>query len=913
MTSTTMRRRWGATTGALLLALTACSGATGGADTASSSTRATGVPASALRTVDPAALQALVDQAVKDWLIPGAVVVLRTPQGEITVGSGAGELGQPRTPDADTHFRIASNTKTMTSAVILQLAQEGKLRLDDPVSTYVAGVPGGDAITVAQLLAMRTGLYNYTNSPIIADSLDRDPDRVWRPQELLDIAFAQPADFAPGAEFEYSNTNYVLLGMIIEKVDGRSLADSYQARLFGPFGMTETRLPSPTDPVDAALPEPFAHGYQYGSSSVALVGEPAYTPEQVAAAHDGSWPPTDVTGVNHSFAFGAGDVVSTAGDLATWMDALVGGKVLDPDHQRLWTDSPQVEHPDNPAGQWYGYGITRQQVGDVTLTFHGGETAGYNSFMGVDAANGMTLVVWANQPVNVDTMSQTANALMVKILDLIYVDPPSAPASTAAEQPATFEESTCPSPNLNGVPTYDFPATMTCGYLTVPESRSRPDGRTIKIFVAKAPAISATPAADPLVVLVGGPGGAGSISYAAMIKDGVNADRDAYFVDQRGTLHADPLLSCPEFDTVGNELLSMPFTSDAATDKDRVAVQACHDRWAAAGVDLSAYNTAENAADIADLRVALGVDAWDVYGVSYGSKLAAVLLRDHPEGIRSVVLDSVSPPNLNIAENWWSAPAGSFHGIFAACAAQPACASAYPNLESDFSNTVTSLTSAPVVVQTTGPDGDPLSLNIDGFVLAHAVIMSTERHDASGVPKMITDAAAGRYDDVVAATVEYMTPAPIIGVGGHGLAFGVFCSESADLTTEQATLAHAKSVLPQFPDQVLRIQPKQGRLFTECPAWDVPPADPSMMDPVVSDVPVLIMEGDFDAATAPEWVDLITPGLSKSQVVHFPFTGHSTLGKSACAQDVMNSFLKDPTQPVDSSCTASMQLTFTTS
>lgn len=916
----TSHRRLAAVAVAILLTLPACSGSAGDPATSwapsSSGPSSSAAASPALKTVDPAALQTLVDQTIKDWLIPGAVVLVRTPQGDVTVGSGTTELGRPQTPDASTHFRIASNTKTMTSAVILQLAQEGRLRLDDPVSKYVPGVPGGDTITVAQLLAMRTGLYNFTNSQIIANSLDNDPARAWQPRELLDIAFAQPANFAPGAEFEYSNTNYVLLGMIIEQVDGRSLADSMQARLFGPLGMTNTEFPAAAD---NTLPEPYAHGYLYGSSSVALFGEPEYTPEQIAAAHDGTWPPTDFTGVNHSFAFAAGGVVSTAGDLATWMDALVGGKVLDSEHQQLWAASPQVEDPDKPAGQWYGYGIARQKVGDITLTFHGGETAGYNSFMGVDAANDMTLVVWTNQPDSVDTMRQTANSLMVKVLDLVYVDPPSAAVASppvrsapSAAQTAAFEETACPTPNLPGLPALDFPPTMTCGYLTVPENRSNPDGKAIKIFVAKAPATSAAPAADPLVVLDGGPGGAGSISYAAMTGAGVNADRDVYFVDQRGTLHSDPLLNCPEYDTVANELASMPFSSDAATAKDLMAVQSCHDRWAAAGVDLSAYNTAENAADIADLRVALGIEAWDVYGVSYGTKLAAVLLRDHPEGIRSVVLDSVSPPNFNIVENWWSAPADSFQAIFAACAAQPACAAAYPSLETDFYDTVNRLTSSPAVVETTGPDGAPLSLNIDGFVLAYAIIMTTERHDAAGVPKMIADAAARRYADVAAATVEFMTPASIVGAAGYGLAFGVFCSESADLTTEAATSAHAKAVLPQFPDQVLKIQPKQGRLFAQCPIWDVAPADASMMDPVVSDVPVLIMEGDFDGATAPEWVDLVTPGLSRSQVVRFPFTGHATLNKSDCARDVMNAFLADPTQPVDSSCTTSIQLTFTT-
>jgi hypothetical protein len=140
----------------------------------------------------------------------------------------------------------------------------------------------------------------------------------------------------------------------------------------------------------------------------------------------------------------------------------------------------------------------------------------------------------------------------------------------------------------------------------------------------------------------------------------------------------------------------------------------------------------------------------------------------------------------------------------------------------------------------------------------------------------------------------------------------VFCSESADLATEEEALAHAKSVLPDFPEQVLRVMPKQGRLFQECPVWDVPPADPAMSAPVESDVPVLIMEGDFDAATAPEWVDLITPGLPNSQVVAFPLTGHAVLGKSACSIELMTAFLDDPSQPVDSTCVDEIEIPFIT-
>jgi hypothetical protein len=144
-----------------------------------------------------------------------------------------------------------------------------------------------------------------------------------------------------------------------------------------------------------------------------------------------------------------------------------------------------------------------------------------------------------------------------------------------------------------------------------------------------------------------------------------------------------------------------------------------------------------------------------------------------------------------------------------------------------------------------------------------------------------------------------------------GLAMTVFCAESANLTTEAAALSKARQALPGFPDRVLRVQPKQGRLFTECPIWNVGKAAPSVTAPTVSDVPVLILEGTFDAATAPEWVEMIIPDLKNSQVVMFPFTGHSVLGKSTCALSIMAAFLDNPTRPVDQTCAAQTTLTFT--
>ena len=378
---------------------------------------------SGLKQIDQAALQAMLDNTAKELLIPGAVILLRTPQGEFTVTYGTTLLGATTPPRADTHFAVASNTKTMTAALIMQLAQENKLSLDDPVSKYVPGVPNGDHITIAQLLNMRSGLYNYSDDPAIWENMDRNPAKVWSPAQLLAIAFAHPPNFPPGTAYEYNNTNYALLGLTIEKVGGKPLAQAMQERLFGPLRLLHTVLPGSAV---NSLPEPYSHGYLYGSASVAMVGTPPYSPQVQAAARAGTLLPKDYTNLNHSFAAAAGGVVSTANNLATWIQALVGGRVLNSTYQHLWLDSPQPEDPSKPDGQQYGYGIAKLHWGSNAMYFHGGEIPGYNSFMGYDPGNQVTLVVWTNLTVSLDE-KQTANALMLKVLDQIYVVSPLQP------------------------------------------------------------------------------------------------------------------------------------------------------------------------------------------------------------------------------------------------------------------------------------------------------------------------------------------------------------------------------------------------------------------------------------------------------------------------------------------------------
>jgi D-alanyl-D-alanine carboxypeptidase len=372
-----------------------------------------------LKPFDPVALQGVVEATAKELLLPGAMVLLRTPQGDLAFGYGATELGGTTSPRADTHFRIASNTKTMTAAVIVQLVQEGKLRFDDPISKYVEGVPNGDNATISELLKMRSGLYNYTSAPELGQSLDHDPTKVWTPQELLAIAFKRPTIFGPGKEYDYCNTNYVLLGLVAEKLERASMAKIFQDRLFGPLGMKHTLLPAGTS---NTIPEPYSHGYLYGSSSYALVDAP-YPAELQTAAKAGTVKPNDVTRQNPSYAFAAGGAISTADDLAIWIRALVGGKLLDANYQRQWLDSPEPQDPSKPLGQKYGYGITQLTFGPNSMYFHGGEMPGYNSRMGYDPVNDVTLIIWTSLTISLDGQP-TANPIMLKMLDHIYTVSP---------------------------------------------------------------------------------------------------------------------------------------------------------------------------------------------------------------------------------------------------------------------------------------------------------------------------------------------------------------------------------------------------------------------------------------------------------------------------------------------------------
>ncbi|QCB97811.1 class A beta-lactamase-related serine hydrolase [Arthrobacter sp. PAMC25564] len=356
--------------------------------TATDTTATSTAAAPALLPLDKAQLQKTFEDTAKELLVPGAVVLLRTPEGGFTSTYGVSNLGGNAPVSLDDHIRIGSITKTWTGTVILQLVQEGRLKLSDPVAIYRADVPNGANITIEQLLTMRSGLYNYSESYELNLALDTTPQRVWTPEELLAIALPLPVYFAPGQGFHYSNTNTVLLGLIAEKLEGKPLARIIQDRILGPLGLSQTSFP-PSD--SNVLPSPHPQGYMY-MTNVLTIASSQLPADLIARAKAGTLAPNDYTNSNPSWAWAAGQGISTAGDLATWAEAITGGKLLRPELQKVWLDSPRPVDPNDAGGALYGLALAK--FGQ--LYGHTGELPGFNSFMGSDPVNKVTLVVWTN-------------------------------------------------------------------------------------------------------------------------------------------------------------------------------------------------------------------------------------------------------------------------------------------------------------------------------------------------------------------------------------------------------------------------------------------------------------------------------------------------------------------------------------
>ncbi|MEV0534763.1 serine hydrolase domain-containing protein [Kitasatospora sp. NPDC050463] len=315
-------------------------------------------------------LTARLDKAIEDVReqagIPGVAVGLWMPgKGSYVRATGVADTTTGKPMSTDFFQRIGSETKTFTVTALLELVDDGRIGLDDPISDYVEGVPCGPDITLRQLAEMRSGLFPYTSDPDFIQALESDPSRPFTPREVLAYGFKHANTFGPGEKFEYSNTNLVLLGLVVEKVSGRSLVDFIDERVLRPARLRHTLFPTGPE-----FPEPHARGY----TDQTLNGEVA-----------------DATDWNPSWAWAAGAMISDLHDLRRWARILATGTLLSPQTQRERLKVLPTGFP----GTSYGLGIfeTGGWIG------HNGSIPGYETVAVHLPAQRATLVIEINTDV----------------------------------------------------------------------------------------------------------------------------------------------------------------------------------------------------------------------------------------------------------------------------------------------------------------------------------------------------------------------------------------------------------------------------------------------------------------------------------------------------------------------------------
>ncbi|EXG80528.1 serine hydrolase domain-containing protein [Cryptosporangium arvum] len=304
------------------------------------------------------ALQREVAQHVLEAGPPGYLARIDNGRQVYTLARGVADKKTGRPIKATDQFEAGSNTKTFTSVLALQQVDRGRLSLDAPVEKYLPGVvPNGKNITVRRLLNHTSGLFSYTGDENFFANMAKDPQHVYTDAELLKIAFKHQPYFAPGKGWQYSNTNYTLLGMILQKQTGKSMATLVQERIAGPLGLEDTYY---ADPRATDTGEGFAHGYAIEFAT----GKPGYTDTS-------SWP-------IGSWGGAAGAIVTTADDLSTFLSGVLQGKLFSA--AQLTQMKTTVPLPEAfPIKGGYGLGLFKTDSPCGTVWGHGGDTMGHHS------------------------------------------------------------------------------------------------------------------------------------------------------------------------------------------------------------------------------------------------------------------------------------------------------------------------------------------------------------------------------------------------------------------------------------------------------------------------------------------------------------------------------------------------------
>jgi pimeloyl-ACP methyl ester carboxylesterase len=450
-----------------------------------------------------------------------------------------------------------------------------------------------------------------------------------------------------------------------------------------------------------------------------------------------------------------------------------------------------------------------------------------------------------------------------------------------------------------------------CGYLTVPEQRADPDTRLIRLAVAIFHPPGGATKPDPLIYLSGGPGAsvleAVRYQFDLLSKPAFETGRDLVLFDQRGVGLSQPALDCPELDQLSLDLLDrqvqdQPITEAQANQLLLESITTCQTNLSQTA-DLSAYNTAASAADVEDLRQALGYESVNLWGGSYGTRLALEVMRSNPKSLRSVVLDAVYPPDVDL---YASAPDNfqrALERLFAACAANAVCNQAYPDLETEFYTLVTRLNAEPVLRKIQNPfTGKHYEAWLSGDNLLGMVFQllydSKLRYLLPGIIHAAYQGDFTTFDQVRGALIAQMK------LSSRGMMFSVQCHEEIPFSSPQdlqdAIDRHPR-LAGMYQGPILGIQ-----TYVVCQTWPAGKAGPEANQPVYSDIPTLVLSGEFDPITPPEWGRRVTQTLQNAVFYEYPGVGHGASTLAGCPNQMMADFLSDPSHAPDDDCILKM-------
>ncbi len=455
-----------------------------------------------------------------------------------------------------------------------------------------------------------------------------------------------------------------------------------------------------------------------------------------------------------------------------------------------------------------------------------------------------------------------------------------------------------------------------CYYLTVEEQRRSEDststGRVIRLAVAvfRPPGGAAQP--DPVIYLSGGPGvGVLEIlrwQYEAMSEPVFATGRELIYFDQRGIGLSQPELDCPGYDRLVLDFLDRQIDGrevgeEEITELLQASLRDCRDELSQVA-DLTAYNSAASAADVDEIRKALGYEQVNLWGGSYGTRLALEVMRRYPDGLRSVVLDAVYPPDVDL---YLESPANfnrALERLFEACAENAVCSEAHPDLERIFYDTARRLDAEPVLREIRNPmTGEEYDAWMEGSTmlgLTFQLLYDSKLRYL--LPKQIAAASQGEYRDFDMIQGAMIA---LLDYSYRGMMFSVQCHEElafSSIDEFRQRFAGFPELAQMYDNAVL------GELaFRVCQEWGAGEAEASANQPVTSSIPTLLMSGEFDPITPPKWGRHAAETLENGYFYEYPGVGHGASLADDCPMQMMEQFLEHPEMPPDDACISGMR------